>query len=139
MLDVVGAQLWAENFPKFEHFRVHKVTDTHYMIRWQEKSGGKADHCLFDCYFHLEGAIIEVDHKLQCEVGASSWDRFPYSDPAYPFNVNSYLLDLFGLYLRGCRPAIGQPLFEELQVSIDLLRAENQRLHQSSLTLGVAG
>lgn len=145
-LDVAGAELWFENFTTFEHFQLIKFTDTHYEISWQQGPLAKFRIRLFNCYFHLEGMILEVAFKMSplerpapdSLVMMPGWHKFPYATPDYPFDANDQIYRLFDLFLEPARTSIGEPEFQRLQGRVNVLRAENKRLHLG-LGLGVAG
>lgn len=144
-LDVVGAQLWFENFTTFEHFHLYKLTETHYDISWQERPGSSTTR-LFACYFHLEAMILEVAYKMRPPetpapdslVMMPGWYKFSYDTPNYPFDANDQIYRLLDRWVGYARTGIGEPEFQRLQIRIDLLRRENQRLHLG-LDLRVAG
>ncbi len=108
--------LFAQGFKEFEGVHLSWPTDTNCMVINRENGSSKQ---LADLYFHSDNIVVD----LFLMKGGVNWLRYEYADPAFPYNLIDLLyhkiLDYFGRHSR----------FQEIKKIIDLLLAENKRLH----------
>lgn len=130
MTDVTKAAigLFAEGFQDFEAVHTSWPNEHSCYILRHHADGSTL---LGTLYFHNDNVILDPSPEL----GDGAWIRFPYADPAYPFNLIELLYDRLRGYLRhlyrfGDALSAGATLhLQKTEESIDLLLAHNQRLH----------